>query len=419
MPKRGRRRKKTRTHVPAEQQENPASALESSEETKVPKSLVIRRGKTAQEVADLVDDLRHLMLPYTALHFKEDPKNRKLSLQQYSKNLALPMGITHILAFAQNQEKLNLRLARTPEGPTLHFRVHQFSLAKNIKALQKRPVSQTSSLQGNPPVVVTNNFGNQHAPPHVKLLRITFQNMFPAINVATVKLSECRRVVLFNLIEEEESGERNNDNDDDNHAKKQIVEVRHYAIKATPVGVHHRVRRLVQAKIPNLGKVGDIADYIEGNAIASDAPSDSEAEDDPSHTVQLSDKYVGRGNIKSQKSALKLVEIGPRLSMELVKVEKGLGAGDVMYHAYVHKTAEEAAALKERKEKEVELKKQRRATQEANVERKRKVAEDKREAKKKRKEERQEAAMEALRGGDLVQESSTANEESSSPSDQD
>lgn len=406
MPKRGRRRKKSRTHVPPEKQENAASALESSEESKLPKSLVIRRGKTAQEVVDLVDDLRQLMLPYTALHFHEDPKNRKLTLQQYSKNLALPMGITHILAFTQNQEKLNLRLARTPEGPTLHFRVNQFSLAKHIKGLQKRPVSQTDSLRSNPPVVVTNNFGGQDAEPHVKLLRITFQNMFPAINVATVKLAECRRVVLFNLVEEEYD-------DDEEQTKKQIVEMRHYAIKATPVGVHRRVRRLVQAKIPNLNKVGDIADYIEGNAIASDAPSDSEAEDDPSHTVQLSDKYVGRGNAKSQKSALKLVELGPRLSMELVKVEKGLGTGDVMYHAYVHKSPEEAAALKERKEKEAELKKQRRATQEANVERKRKIAEEKREAKRSRKEEREKAAMQALRGGEQVAESSDSDESSS------
>ena len=405
MPKRGRSRKKTRTHVPQEKQENAASALESNEENKLPKSLVIRRGKTAHEVVDLVEDLRHLMLPYTALHFQEDPKNRKLTLQQYSMNLALPMGITHILAFAQNQEKLNLRLARTPEGPTLHFRVHQFSLAKHIKALQKRPVSQTDSLRSNPPVVVTNNFGGQDSEPHVKLLRITFQNMFPAINVATVKLAECRRVVLFNLIEEKDENEEG--------TKRQVVELRHYAIKATPVGVHRRVRRLVQAKIPNLNKVGDIADYIEGNAITSDAPSDSEAEDDPSHTVQLPDKYVGRGNAKSQKSALKLVELGPRLSMELVKVEKGLGAGDIMYHAYVQKSPEEAAALKARKEKEAELKKQRRATQEANVERKRSIAEEKREAKKRRKEERERAAMEALRGGEQVAEDSSSDESSS------
>ena len=103
--------------------------------------------------------------------------------------------------------------------------------------------------------------------------------------------------------------------------------------------------------------------------------------------------------MKAQKSALKLVELGPRLTMELVKVEKGLGTGDVMYHAYIHKSPEEAAALKARKEREAELKQQRRAQQQANVERKRQAAEAKREAKRQRKEERQQAALEALRSG--------------------
>jgi ribosome biogenesis protein SSF1/2 len=79
---------------------------------------------------------------------------------------------------------------------------------------------------------VTNNFGNATAPPEVKLMRITFQNMFPAINVATVSLKECRRAVLFHMIKEDE--------EDDNGKKKQRVKVRHYAIKATPVGVNKR-----------------------------------------------------------------------------------------------------------------------------------------------------------------------------------
>lgn len=395
MPKRGRQRKKTRTHVT--ENEAAQSALLDKQEEKVPKSLVIRRGKTAIEVGELVNDMRQLMLPFTALHFQEDPKNRKLTLQQYAHHLALPMGITHIMAFAQNQEKLNLRMARTPEGPTLHFRVHKFSLSKHIKALQKRPVANTTAITSNPPVVVTNNFGDHTAPPHIKLMRITFQNLFPAINVSTVKLNECRRVVLFNLTGNEEG--------------KQIVEMRQYAIKATPTGVNRRVRRLVQAKLPNLHKVKDIADYLEGNAIASDAASDSEPDDDPTHTVHLADNYVGRGNVKNQKSALKLVELGPRLSMELVKVEKELGTGDVLYHSFVHKSPEEAATLKSRKEQETQLKQQRRAQQEENVERKRKLAEEKREIKKQRKEDREKAAMEALRIGQATQDSSSSDSE--------
>jgi ribosome biogenesis protein SSF1/2 len=411
MPKRGRTRKKNRTHV--EENDAAQSALTAKkDELKVPKSLVIRRGKTASVVGELVDDLRHMMLPYTALHFQEDPKNRKLTLAQYTTHLALPMGITHMLSFSQNEERLNMRLARTPEGPTLSFRVHQFSLSRQIKSLQKRPVSYTASLSENPPVVVTNNFGDASASPHVKLMRITFQNLFPAINVSTVKLSECRRVVLFNFTEEDTTEEEQIKGEG---PKRQIVQMRHFAVKATPVGVHRRVRRLIQDKIPNLSKCQDISDYLAGDGFQSDAPSDSEPEDDPNQVMQLPDKYVGKGNHKSQKSALKLVEIGPRMSLELIKVEKGLGVGDILYHAHVKKTPEEAAALKKRKEGETALKGQRRAGQEANVERKRKAVQEKREAKKTRQEEREKSTMDSLRSGQKVlDDNSSASGEDSS-----
>lgn len=346
------------------------------------------------EVSELVDDLRKLMLPYTAIHFKEDAKNSKLTLSKYSKELAMPMGISHILALSQNEERLNLRLARVPEGPTMTFRVTQFSLSKHVKAIQKRPYTSQGAFQ-QPPVVVTNNFGDATAPPHVKLMRITFQNMFPAINVATVKLADCRRVVLFNMM--------------DNN----VVHVRHYAIKATPVGINRKVRRIIQTKLPNLGNVQDIADYIAGSATAiTDAAnaSDSEPEDETSQVV-LSQRYAGRGNVKSQKAALKLVEMGPRLSFSLVKVERGLGGGDVMYHAHVTKTAEEVRELKAKKQKEADLKAKRRNEQEKNVERKHKAAEEKREAKRQRREEREKMAMEDLRRGGEDEEQDEGEEE--------
>ena len=346
---------------------------------------------------ELVDDFRKVMLPFTALHFKEDAKNRKMTLGTYAKDLAMPMGVSHILAFNQNEERLNLRVARVPEGPTMSFRVNQFSLGKHVRAIQRRPYT-SPGIHQHPPIVVTNNFGDASAAPHIKLMRITFQSMFPAINVAAVNLSECRRVVMFNLLEKQtEEG-------DIDH----IVEVRHYAIKATPVGVNRKVRRLIQTKIPNLNKLNDIAEYLTGTtesgeialaaSTASGFASDSEPEDETSHVV-LPQKYSGRGNLKQQKSALKLVELGPRMSLKLVKVERGLGGGDVMYHAHVTKTQEEVRELKARKEIEAMLKIQRRAEQNQNVERKRKIKEEKNERKKQRVSEREEQAMDELRRG--------------------
>lgn len=69
-------------------------------------------------------------------------------------------------------------------------------------------------------------------------MRVTFQNMFPSINVKTVKLSDCRRVVLFHFLKEEG-----------------VVEVRHYAIRANPVGINRNVKRILQAKIPDLSQL--------------------------------------------------------------------------------------------------------------------------------------------------------------------
>ncbi len=348
------------------------------------------------------------MSPHTALNFKEDTKNTKLnkSLTHYAKELTSTLGITHIMSISQNDSKLSLRLARTPLGPTLTFKIQQFSLCQHIRKVQRRPFdinSAASKITTHPPIVVTNNFGDSTAAPHVKLMRITFQNMFPAINVATVKLRNVRRVVLFNFVRREEESSINANGQS---VEDEEVEVRHYAIRAAPVGINKKVKRIIQAKVPNLSKLEDISDYITGKTSSgaqaapvsgSGAMSDSEAEDETSHVV-LPEKYAGKGNIKSQKSALKLVELGPRLRLKLTKVERGLASGDVMYHAYVHKDAEEVKAQREKIAQAAALKKRRREEQEENVRRKKEALEEKPERKKKRREERERQAMDDLRG---------------------
>jgi len=430
MPRRGRTRKKTRTHVV---ENNVAAATLSTNENdlKIPRSLVVRRGKVEQEVATLIQDLRVLMMPFTALNFQEDSRNKKLhqSLSHYAKELTGPLGLTHILTIGQSNpsKKLNLRLARTPSGPTMTFKIQQFSLAKDVRKIQKRPVDSNPSSAANltvkPPVVVTNNFGNETAAPHVKLMRITFQNLFPAINVATVKLVDCKRVVLFNFIRRAVPPPSNNDKDKDTklnvrEEEDEEVEVRHYAIKTNAVGIDRKVRRIVQAKIPNLSKLDDISDFIMGTT-ASGAPaptvgcgmaSDSEQEDETSHVVLPTDalllkhKRKKKGNDKESssglqhKSAMKLVEIGPRLRLKLTKVERGLANGDVMYHAYVTKDPLEVREQREKIQKQADLKRKRREEQEQNVRRKKEVKEEKRERKRRRAEERKNKMMEELRG---------------------
>lgn len=69
-------------------------------------------------------------------------------------------------------------------------------------------------------------------------MKVTFQHMFPTINIKTVKLSDCRRVVLFHFNKEDG-----------------VVEMRHYAVRATPVGISRSVKKIIQLKVPNLGEL--------------------------------------------------------------------------------------------------------------------------------------------------------------------
>eukprot|EP00592_Proboscia_alata_P000918 CAMPEP_0194373944 /NCGR_PEP_ID=MMETSP0174-20130528/22318_1 /TAXON_ID=216777 /ORGANISM="Proboscia alata, Strain PI-D3" /LENGTH=455 /DNA_ID=CAMNT_0039153231 /DNA_START=49 /DNA_END=1416 /DNA_ORIENTATION=- len=416
MPRRGGKRTKTRTHVV--ENENLQGALESKDSLKVPRTLVIRRGKVENEILEFIQDLRKLLLPHTALNLKEDTsKNRKAKLSDYATQICAPMGITHILALTQNASQINLRIARTPTGPTLSFKVRTFSLVQHVRSYQRRPYNSNTAFAQSA-VVVTNNFGDSEAKPHVKLMRITFQNMFPVVNVATVKLGDVRRVVLFNLIRRKKKKEDTNDKKtDDNDSKDDTnkeeedemieeVEMRHYAIRAAPVGVDRRVRRILEAnKIPNLNRVSDIADYITRSSSApsnldGNLTSDSEGENDETCQVVLPQSYRGKLNNKKSKSALKLVELGPRATLQLFKVERGLGGGDVMYHAHYTKTRKEIQDQKDKIAKAASLKNQRREEQDRNVERKKGVKDEKLREKKRRREDREKDAMEKLRGGE-------------------
>jgi ribosome biogenesis protein SSF1/2 len=67
MPKSGSRRKKTRTHV---EDEKTKEEMENA-----PKSFIVKRGKVGQFLRELIQNLRELMYPYTALKLRESKKN--------------------------------------------------------------------------------------------------------------------------------------------------------------------------------------------------------------------------------------------------------------------------------------------------------------------------------------------------------
>lgn len=77
--------------------------------------------------------------------------------------------------------------------------------------------------------------------------------------------------------------------------------------------------------------------------------SESEFEDDGTTHVTLPQKLVSRGNMEEGKSAIRLTELGPRLTLQLMKVEDGLLDGAVLYHDHIEKTEEEKAEIEKKR----------------------------------------------------------------------
>lgn len=104
------------------------------------------------------------------------------------------------------------------------------------------------------------------------------------------------------------------------------------------------------AKKANLSNADDIADYLlrrvgtpgsEASTAGYDSMSETDASEAESDTnaVELPEDYVGRGNKKGERKAVRLVETGPRLELKLVKVVEGLvgskkGEGKTVFHEF-------------------------------------------------------------------------------------
>jgi len=155
-------RKKRRTQAPGTQQNVIAQGVtKTNSADRAPKSMVIRMGASdvGSSVSQLVNDMRNVMEPHTASRLKERRSNR---LRDYS-TMAGPLGVTHLLLFSRSETgNTNLRIAITPRGPTLSFRVEKYSLCKDIVKAQRHPKSAGGGVEHlTPPLVCSFVFAVQ------------------------------------------------------------------------------------------------------------------------------------------------------------------------------------------------------------------------------------------------------------------
>jgi ribosome biogenesis protein SSF1/2 len=408
-------RTKKRTHIRVNDAATGPSKTGATNRT--PKSMVIRMGagEVGSSVSQLVKDVRAMMEPDTASRLKvriafstffksneqllnsaHTQERRSNKLKDFT-SMAGPLGVTHFMLFSRSKSnRTNLRIALTPRGPTLHFQIEKYSLCKDIAKAQKHPRGGGKEFI-SPPLLVMNNFSTPQTAesdpkPVLKQLEslttTIFQSMFPPISPQNTPLSSIRRIMLLNRETTEEG--------------TYVLNLRHYAITTRRTGISKRIRRLDPAEqrqrekkghaMPDLGRLEDVADYLldpaaGGYTSASETELDTDAEVEVLETGTRkimsrkeilrrgagSDKIRQKSGRNVEKRAVKLVELGPRIKMRMVKVEEGVCEGRVMWHEFVTKSKAEEKELESKWTKRREEKEQRKKVQKENVQRKKEL----------------------------------------------
>lgn len=410
-----KRRTKKYTHVGAAkggipQAKGPQGIAKQA--ARKPKSMVIRVGasEVGHSVSQLVKDVRTMMEPDTASRLKERRSNR---LRDYT-TMAGPLGVTNLMLFSKSERgNTNLRLAYTPRGPTLHFRVEKYSLCKDIYQSMKRPKSGGGQEYLTAPLLVMNNFISKHLDSKAQtkqledLVQQIFQGLFPPVNPTRTPINGIKRVLLLDRVPRKPAV--GIDGGDDEHPY--VLSVRHYAIETrTARSVPKALRRLNAAEklshtsghrrkraLPNLGKLNDVADYLldpeaeAGFTSGSDSEADTDAEVEVTTTKQRkvskhAKKATGANGTQAQsqtsakenveKKGIKLYELGPRLTLRMTKVEEGLCGGKVMWHEYINKSEAEVKEMERVHAKRNQEKAARKKEQKENVERKKQERRD-------------------------------------------
>ena len=183
-------------------------ADQEDEVAKAPHSFVIHQGKTGKFVQELCKDFRKVMEPYTASNIKTRPKN----VVKDFVHIAGMLKVSHMVMFTKTPLSPYIKIARFPRGPTLTFKVKEYALGRDVRSALKRQITYEKQYLHHP-LLVMNNFPSEER--EFQLCTSMFQNMFPTINVAKVKLNSIRRCVLINY--NKETG---------------LIDFRHYTIKA-------------------------------------------------------------------------------------------------------------------------------------------------------------------------------------------
>lgn len=287
------------------------SSWEPKNLKEAPHSFVINRGHIGTDLTLLMQDLRSVLEPFTA---KELHVTKKNSVRDFV-SVASIFHVQNMLIITKTPKSGYLRVCKLPRGPTLTYKILDFTTRKDVVASQRKSISSLD-LYLQAPLVIMKSFNEkvdgdeEHEFDQNELQTVMWQGLFPSIDVRNLKLLKMKRCVLLRL------------NTDTGN-----IDFRHYAIRVRPVGVSKQIRRLVtRKKIPDLGKLQSIDEFLDDGGISSGA---SDGEDDQMDTSRHVD--TSNEDFSTSKSAIRLIELGPRLTIKLHRIHEGLLGGSKLY----------------------------------------------------------------------------------------
>ena len=117
---------------------------------------LLGRGQLNIYLQQLITDLKFVYEPNTASNLKTTKKN---SLRDFL-HVAGPLGVSHCIVVNFSGNSPTIRFARFPHGPTVTFKVLEYSLMRDVVSAQKRP-KIIQDLHLHSPLLVLSQFSTE------------------------------------------------------------------------------------------------------------------------------------------------------------------------------------------------------------------------------------------------------------------
>ena len=287
-------------------------------------------------IRKLTKEMRLVMYPYTLINLKESRRN---NIKDFL-SLVDIYGLSHMMTFTNTEKHSYLHFAKMPKGPTVTFSIEKYILASDIFSNIEKDQIPLVKNYGNIPLLIMSGFNNNKIPEEysapIKIVSMLFQSFFPPVNLGEVQIKKFKRVVLVNL-------KLDNDNIPEIEFRHYDIELQKYSSKKT---ISNLINNLGKAK--DLSNFNNISDYIlkhTGYSSCSDNEEEAKCE------------IFDEKNNQNEKTTIKLREIGPRMNLNIFKIQEGFFKGNVVYHSLIKKSRKEiyeiltSKKIKEKKKK--------------------------------------------------------------------